>query len=334
MPSPTLTHRQRLEACLSDKALDRTPIALWRHFPVDDQTPEGLAASTAHFQRTYDFDLIKVTPASSFCLLDWGVTDRWNGADEGTRDYQTHPIKSPEDWYQLKPLMPDRGSLGRQLACLKLLVKEFGQDTPILQTIFSPLAQAKNLAGKENLQVHLRQAPEAVAAGLEIITQTSLAYLEAVQKTGVDGIFYAVQHAQYNLLSLAEFKTFGEAYDRRVLNAAQNMWLKLVHLHGENVMFDQVASYPVNIINWHDRHTPPSLGEAINKFSGALCGGLRRYETMVLGSAADVEAEVKQAIQATNGKRLIVGTGCVLPITAPHGNILAARRSVEQRMLP
>ena len=66
---------------------DRTPIALWRHFPIDDQTPDGLAAAIIDFQRTYDFDLVKVTPASSYCLKDWGADDEWRGNTEGTREY-------------------------------------------------------------------------------------------------------------------------------------------------------------------------------------------------------------------------------------------------------
>jgi uroporphyrinogen decarboxylase len=65
----THSHRTRLETCLSGVRPDRTPVALWRHFPVDDQIPAGLAAATIDFQRTFDFDLVKVTPASSFCLV-------------------------------------------------------------------------------------------------------------------------------------------------------------------------------------------------------------------------------------------------------------------------
>ena len=42
----TYTHRTRLETCLSGVQPDRTPVALWRHFPVDDQTPAGLAAGS------------------------------------------------------------------------------------------------------------------------------------------------------------------------------------------------------------------------------------------------------------------------------------------------
>ena len=71
----TMTHHERLMACLQGEETDRSAVALWRHFPVDDQSPETLAAAALNFQHIYDFDLVKVTPASSFCLKDWGVED-------------------------------------------------------------------------------------------------------------------------------------------------------------------------------------------------------------------------------------------------------------------
>lgn len=326
----TLSHRERLEACLAGEEPDRTPIALWRHFPVDDQTPEGLAVATAAFQRNYDFDLIKVTPPSSFCLIDWGSHDQWTGSIEGTREYQNFVIQRPEDWPCLPILNPKQGKLRDQLNCLRILITEFSPQIPVVQTVFSPLAQAKNLVGGDKLLIHLRQNPEELHAGLEKITRSTILFLEELRKSGADGIFYAIQHAQYGLLSETEFQKFGRAYDLRVLDAARSMWLNIGHIHGENIMFDQVVDYPVAVLNWHDRHTSPSLSEAAQKFKGVLCGGLRRWETMVLGTPIQVQAEARMAIQATQGKRFILGTGCVMPIITPHGNILAARESVTQ----
>jgi uroporphyrinogen decarboxylase len=43
------------------------------------------------------------------------------------------------------------------------------------------------------------------------------------------------------------------------------MWFNLVHLHGTHVMFDLVADYPAQVINWHDQETPPSLAEALSR---------------------------------------------------------------------
>lgn len=326
---PNRSHRERLEATLSGEAGLGVPVALWRHFPVDDQQSGTLAAAHLDFQRWFDFDLLKVTPASSYFARGWGVEDEWRGATEGTREYTRRVVHQPDDWAKLNVLDPRRGSLGESLAALEMITHELGPDTPVIQTIFSPLSQAKNLVGREKLVVHLRQHPDELRAGLEIITESTRKYIEAALETGIAGIFYAVQHAQYGLLSPQEYARFGREYDLRALEPARDLWLNLLHLHGEDVMFDQFADYPVAVINWHDQDTPPSLAEAKTIFKGTLCGGLRRERTMVLGAPEAVRAEARRAIEATGGERFILGTGCVVPITAPRANLMAARRAVE-----
>lgn len=320
------SHRQIIETALSGIPMRRVPVALWRHFPVDDQTPQTLAAATIAFQRAFDFDLVKVSPTSSFCIKDWGSTDTWQGSPEGTRDYGKVVIQTPEDWNKLKPLNPAAGALADQIECLKLLKAELGSNTPIIQTIFSPLAQAKNLAGKANLNVYLRRHPDLLHEGLKTITQTTLRFIEACERTGIDGIFYAVQHASVDLLAQSEFAKFGKYYDLQILGAVNRMWLNIAHIHGENLMFDQVCDYPVQVLNWHDRHTEPNLKNAQREFKGVVCGGLRRWETMVLGNPDEIEDEARVALEQTAGTRFILGTGCVLPITAPYGNILKVRQ--------
>jgi len=323
-----LSHRARLEATLAGGRVDRPPVALWRHFPVDDQTPASLASAAVAFQRDYDFDLVKVTPSSSFCIKDWGSQDEWRGAPEGTRDYTHRVIQRPEDWIRLEPLNPHQGFLAAQLECLRLIVDELGSEVPVIQTIFNPLSQAKNLVGREALLVHMRRYPQEVHAGLQTIAESTRRFTEAALGTGISGIFYAVKHAQFGLLTRQEYQEFGRVYDVQVLEPARATWLNLLHLHGEDVMFDEFLDYPMAAINWHDRETPPNLSDAQSRFSGAVCGGLRRWETMVLGTPEQVRAEALDAIRSTGGTRFILGTGCVLPTTAPRGNILAARQSV------
>ncbi|HEX2980462.1 MAG TPA: hypothetical protein VHO48_09385, partial [Anaerolineaceae bacterium] len=117
MTHQQVAHRERMEAALAGQILDRPPVALWRHFPVDDQRPDTLAAAVTAFQHWYDFDFIKVTPSSSYCLYDWGAQDTWNGNPEGTREYGAPVIHQPEDWARLPRLAPTRGHLGGMLEC-------------------------------------------------------------------------------------------------------------------------------------------------------------------------------------------------------------------------
>lgn len=322
------THKERIQAAIRAELIDRPPVALWRHFPVDDQSPALLAEAHLHYQQEYDFDLVKVTPASSFCLKDWGINDEWVGDTEGTRRYTKRVIQEPRDWESLPRLDPTAPHLAGQLECLRLLRAKLSPDTPLLQTIFSPLAQAKNLAGNDLLLEHLRHHPGAVMKGLKTIAESTRRFIEAARATGIDGIFYAVQHAQRQYLSFEEYKLFGLIFDRETLEPAQDLWCNMLHLHGQEVHFELANELSLEIVNWHDRESYPSLTEGQSLFKGVMCGGMRQ-DTLVYRNRLEVQNEAAEALQQTGGKRFLLGTGCVVPVIASHGNILAARKSVE-----
>lgn len=325
----SMSKRQRLEATFAGEAVDRPPVALWRHWPVDDGHGPELARATLAFQRDYDFDFIKVTPNSNYCVEGYGAAAIWQGSSEGSYGWGTRVIQTPEDWTRLRPLDPKAGLLAEVLEANRQIGEAVGETTPFIQTIFNPLAQAKNLAGDRFL-ADLRQHPAAVKAGLAVLTESIIRFIEALKGTGAAGIFLAVQHASYDLLTAEEYRTIGKPLDLQILAATQGMWFNLVHLHGSNVMFDLLADYPAQVINWHDLETPPSLSEGLSRTKMALCGGLRQWETMVYGNPEGVRAEALQALAATGGRRFILGTGCVTPIITPTCNIVAARRVVEQ----
>jgi uroporphyrinogen decarboxylase len=325
------TKRDRLEKTFQGEDTDRVPVALWRHWPGDDQRAADLAEATVAFQRRWDFDFCKVTPASSFCLTDYGVQDRWVGSLEGTRDYIRRAVERSLDWTELRVLDPSRGSLSRQLDVLRMLHDAFGDEVPYIQTIFSPLAQAKNIAGQDRLIEHLRTAPDRLKTGLNTITESTLRFIDAMRKVGVSGIFYAIQHGSYAVLSEAEYREFARPFDLQILEALpEDWWLNLVHLHGAAPMFDLMTDYPVQIINWHDRETDVSLAEGKLRFDGAVSGGLGRWDPMHNGTPVEVREQAREAIRQTDGRRFVLSTGCVLITTSPTSNIRAVREVVEQ----
>jgi uroporphyrinogen decarboxylase len=325
-----MTRRERLLATVAGEPTDRLAVALWRHFPGDDQRPADLASATLAWQAQYDWDFIKVSPASSFCLGDWGIQTRFGGGDEGTREYLNTVIKTPEDWARLPILDPQAGALSGQFRCLDLIRAGVGDEVPFIQTIFSPLAQARHLVGLDRLAVQIRQQPDLMHAGLETITRSTIAFVEACKSKGIAGIYYAIQWASYSVLSSAEYREFGEPYDRRILAAAGDCWFNMLHLHGANVMFDLVAGYPGQALNWHDRETPPSLGEGMRRFPGAVSGGLEHWEDVLRGTPDQIRGRVADAIAQTGGRRLIVSSGCVAPCNAPFSNLRAVRQAVEK----
>ncbi|MCZ2127223.1 MAG: hypothetical protein LC099_05545 [Anaerolineales bacterium] len=322
------THRERIQACFKGEQTDRVPVALWRHFPEEDQDPQTLAAATLQFQETYDFDIVKVSPSSAFMVKDWGVQDEWRNNPEGSRAYTKHVIEKPQDWETLTALDPSAPHLAAQLDCLRVIQRGLAPETPLIQTVFNPLSQAKNLAGADLLLEHLQKYPEALTKGLETIAKGTVKFIEALRELGVDGIFYAVQHAQNNLLSLEEYEKIALPYDLQTLVPAKEFWCNLLHLHGKDVHFSLANQMDFQIVNWHDRETFPSLSEAENLFDGALCGGVRQ-ETLYAGDSDQVKKEARDAVAQTRGRRFILGTGCVVYYQSPRENIMAVIESAR-----
>jgi uroporphyrinogen decarboxylase len=223
-------------------------------------------------------------------------------------------------------LDPSSHHLACQLESIRLIRDRIGAETPILQTVFNPLSQAKHLAGEATLEAHLREHPRAVQSGLGVITESTHNFIEAVAGLGVDGIFYAVQHAQKAVMPEDEFVRLSKESDMLLLQAAGSLWCNMLHVHGEQIYFESFRDYPAQIINWHDRETGPALSEAGSVWPRAMCGGLNRL-SLVYGTAEDVTKDAVDALATSGRNRLVLSTGCVVPVIAPHGNLMAARQA-------
>lgn len=314
-------HWSRIEAAIAGAATDRPPLALWRHFPHDDQDAHKLAARALEWQRKWDFDLVKFMPSGTYGVEDWGAKSVYEGAANGARAVVVPGLAKSEQWRRLARLDVAQGVLGAQNQSLALVAKELRGEVPILQTVFSPLTTARKLAGEALLR-HLREDPQSVEAGLRTITETTIEFARAALRAGAHGLFFATQLACTDVLSVAEYERFGVPFDLEVLRGAgSGARLNLLHLHGENLMFDLLARYPVQMLNWHDRITAPPLRDALPKFSGALVGGVEERELIVSGPADALRAQVRDAIRQTGGRRLVLGPGCVVAVAAPEEHL-------------
>lgn len=324
-----MTQRQRIYAAIKGEPVDRVPFSLWRHFPDVDQTARGLAEAVIGFQKKFEFDLVKITPASGYFPEAWGAkliyrTDE-EGKQKGTREFVSYPVKTPKDWQKLQSLDVTRGILGRELKAIKFIRQGLREEIPIVQTIPNPLTTAKSLIGNRWLE-HLRKNPTDLKVGLSIIVETTLKFAQACLQAGADGIFFFTQLARHDFLTEEEYRLFGVEYDRQVLEALKEQTdLLILHIHGLNIMFDLLKDYPVQILNWHDRRTQPSLMKAQKRFKGTVLGGLNEQGVLVEKGPEEVKEQVKDALKQTNSQRVIIGPGCVISIRTPEANIRAIK---------
>ncbi len=324
-----MNKRERIRAAIKRQPVDREPVALWRHFPKDDLNPETFARDVVEFQQKYDFDFVKVTPAAGYMDEMYGGQLRDAGNREGTREHVTRTVNDWRDWAKVQTLDKSNPVFQREYASLKLIRQQLGDEVPILQTIFSPLSSARNLAG-DRVCKDAHEHPAEVHHALEHLTRTILNFAYNSIEAGADALFFATQVATRDCLTVDEYRAFGMAYNLTVLNELRNKvdWT-LLHAHGEDIYFDLLAKFPVQIINWHDRKTWPSLAEGKKIFPGAVAGGIDEWGTLVNGTREQIQDQVRDAVQQTGGTGLVIAPGCVIPIDTPEENIRAVREAVE-----
>jgi len=327
---PSLTHRQRIECALALKETDRLPLGFWWHFPNQDRAPRRLAELSLELQHKLDLDFIKFSPYGLYSVVDWGVVLDVRGGLQPPVQAE-YPIKTPADWRKLKPFGGTEGEYLVVLEAQRIALCETRDRVPLVQTVFSPLTSCLKLAGRERLLAHLREAPSAVHAGLEVVAETTRRFAAETVRRGADGLFFATQTANAGYLEPAEYREFAKKYDLMVLDAVRGCsWFNILHLHGEKVMFDEVLDYPVQAINYHDREAGPPLAEMRKKTPKCLIGGIAENTTLVRGTPREIDAQVKDAWAQVNRRGLVLGPGCVASRESPEENVLQLRKSVEE----
>ncbi len=321
--------QERVKAALSGAEVDRVPISFWGHDYLKEWSAEGLAEAMLDNYRTYDWDFMKVNPRATYHVEDWGaVLERSLDPNHGPK-FKEAPVKEPGDWRRLRPLAPDRGVLGEQLAALRLIRDGLKGEAPFVQTIFSPLSIAKYLVGnrpdpiKESMAGHR----SALESALDLISRLFAEYGLACIEAGASGIFFATTGwASKDALTEDEYRRFGMEYDLRVLEAfAGSAPFHVLHNCGDNIYFDLLADYPVAAISWAATLPGnPTLGEGKKRTGKAVMGGVNEKTTLPEGSPEEVAAEVRRAIELTEGRRVLIAPGCSIPPRTPRANLEAA----------
>lgn len=325
----TMDHWQRVEAAIAGETVDRPPVSLWRHFPVDDQDPGKLARHMVEWQRRWDFDVVKFMPPGTYSVEDWGAVSAYEGQANGARRVVEPKVTRLEDWAALGDLDVRAGSYGRQNEALAITAKALRGEVPILQTVFSPLTTARKLA-TDRLFADLRLHPETVEAALRVITGVTIRFAQDALDAGAHGMFFASQLSTFRLLSQPEYERFGAAFDREVFKAlAGRAKMNMLHAHGDDIMFDLLADYPADMLNWHDRTAGPALTGGLARFPKMGVGGLDEHGTLLQPDRAAIAREVREAIEATGGRRLMLGPGCVVPIAVTDEAIATVVETVR-----
>jgi uroporphyrinogen decarboxylase len=317
--------RERVMAALSGKPVDRVPISFWGHHYVAENSADGLAEESLRQARRFEWDFLKPQSRAQAFAEMWGLTYIPSRAADQKYTVTRIPFGDGPELARLRPADPDTGALSEQIEALRTIRSSIGPDVPIIWTVFSQLMVVRYLLPGDATQLLeiARSDSSALANALAAITETLVGYVQACIRNGADGIFYATNLATRNFLTPEECARFQRPYDLSVLAAADGAPFNVLHICGQNALFDQFENYPADAFSFALGPGNPSLAEWHRRTGKASMGGIPNNLHGV--SASAVAARARAAIDEMNGRWLLLAPGCSIEPGTRDDLLLAAR---------
>ena len=257
------TKKERFMAVLEGELADRPPVSAWRHFVDKEHSGAKLFAETMlDWQKTYDWDCVKLQPRASYYEEAWGGKFDFSQYEGVLPKNLNKPIGSADDLDKIVVLSGDHGPFAEQIEAVKLIQEGVTDGAPIFQTIMCPTSILQKLcavnpigryrkASREDLMVTLmHEHPEAVHRTLKNITRTMADYGSRLVSNGLFGFFYgATGLSRSTYLTKDEWEEFVKPYDLELIEALKPAKIML-HACGLQVNPDYFAHYPIDILHW------------------------------------------------------------------------------------
>jgi uroporphyrinogen decarboxylase len=319
-----------VKAALEGRKLDRPPAGAWGHTYREEWDAERLAEVTVDRARRLGWDFVKFQPRATFFAEAFG--NRYHGSGHRLRGpiLEEAVVPDLQAWSRLE--LVDPGVLDEQARALGLVVRELGENVPVIQTVFSPVSVGDYLVGRDKRRLirELRNNPEVVLPALEKVQNALIDFSRKSVEAGAAGIFYAISgFATPNAMPVDVYDSLLFPIDLRVTEAfPAAAWFNVVHLCGSRVNMDVARRLPVDAVSYSVHNAGnPSLAEARRLTGKAVMGGLEQRGALVGGPQAAIEEQVRQAIAETGGEHLLLAPGCSVPPRAREANLAAMMRA-------
>lgn len=346
--------RDRIEAILHGKPIDKAAASLWMHVPAVDRDPDAFPDAIIRFTDEYDWDLVKVQ------LNAFYITEAY-GADieffehpplkfqkiKKLVEIKTYPIKTLEDMANLKPITVEESAVfQRDILSVRRIVEHYKGTKVVIPTLFSAYSWLNSMtAGKEEtIRRFISEDKEAVHHALAVLNEVNRNLADAYVEAGVDGFFFATSYTSPLVVSEEEFEEFHRAYDEALLAYInQKTWFNMLHIHGNaDLYIEKLAQYPVQSINWEN----VSGGISAERLTSAarlrgltdkvLVGGADQMHDFY-GAPAIVEHTLRERLDTllseVEDRRIIFGAGCSLPLDIPAANIGILRKVADAAVI-
>ena len=284
---------ERVARVLNGEKVERPPLSLWYHFGIQHAGGEQFARITLEFFNYYDFDFLKV------------MNDYFYQPPQGL-----DAVKTKEDLKRITRFDVEQSDWQEQFKALEYISVELKDKAYFIDTVFDPWQSIRrNMAG-ENIDALMVDAPDDLLEALDIVADNLIAYCKKSLAIGTAGIFMSVPAAS-ELISRENFLRFVKPPAVKVFDAISGLAkMNTAHIHGENLYFDDVLDFPVDIFSWWDRGPKgPSLGWVKERIPGCVMGGINQ-KIVARTTRAFLKNHVQEGIELGGKTRFFLANGC------------------------
>lgn len=238
------------------------------------------------------------------------------------------PPERPADWANA-PVFPE-SFFEAPIRVAAGLVEAARDEALVIMTLYSPFMWAKRHGGAALLSQHLREDPEAVKRGLDIMTENVLTLVRGCQRAGVDGFYASSQGGEAHRFGGANgiFSQYIKPTDLAVWDALQASPFNILHICDYEGGYDDLTpflDYPGQLVNCSLRLGRRTLTtrEAAAMFDRPFMGGLERQGTLATGDP-DAIRQAVQSVLAEAPERFMLAADCTVPGDTPWANLKIA----------
>ena len=300
------------EAVLSfldqSKPQEYIPAAFFLHFdPICHQGPAAVEKHLEYFHYT-GMDFLKIQYEQGFPHLP--------------------QIQYPQDWAKMPFYKKD--FYQPQLDVVAGLVKAAKAEALVLVTLYSPFMCAGHTTSDALISAHIREDPEAVKKGMQIITDSLMGFVKECVRLGVDGFYHSTQGGEaHRFQDQASFQECVKPYDLILMKEIrQTSLFNILHVCDYQDSYDDLSpflDYPGQVVNCNPQvgNRKLSGAEISRMFRRPFMGGLERKGILATGSPEAVRREVEVVLKEAPDK-FILGADCTVPSETSWDNLKLA----------
>ena len=337
MTGKKMTGRERCIAVLKGETPDRIPFfpilmffaagragVSFREFATDH---EALVDAQINIFENYRVDAVTVCSDAFRMSADLGGDMVY---PENQTPYCASPIvKDESDLAALKRPDPARkGSRMRdRINAVEKLSRSVGDRAMVFGWVEMPFAEACNLCGVANFMMMLTDAPDLAHRVLEFAADIEIEFAGAQLAAGAHAI--GCGDAAASMISAAHFREFALPYERRVTEAirASGGYSKLHMCGNSSHLLDDLAENGADLFNVDHMVDLKRAGEIYSKRGTAFKGNVNPVTGLLSATPEQAYNAAVSCVEASCGKRFMLGAGCEIPAATPDEVFFAFARA-------